>query len=162
MQIRKANIIDLPTLLTVSRQTFVDAYAHLNNPLDFSIYLEDQFNLSCLQSQIENLNSYFYLLSENHKDIAYLKLNIGSAQTENRFENALEIERIYVLKEHQNKRLGGIMINHAIKQAQKRGLKNVWLGVWEINASAIAFYKRHQFNIVGTCLLYTSPSPRDS
>jgi len=74
-----------------------------------------------------------------------MKLNTGEAQKENQNDNALEIERIYVLQEFQGKKVGQLLYLHAIKVAEGLSADYVWLGVWEKNFRAIAFYKKNGF-----------------
>lgn len=60
-------------------------------------------------------------------------------------DKALEIERIYVLKEFQGIRVGKILFDKAIEVAKKKNSDYVWLGVWEENPKAIHFYKKNGF-----------------
>lgn len=73
----------------------------------------------------------------------YLKLNFDSAQTENVLnKQAFEIERIYLLKEYQNKGLGTELFEAAIQIGKEKGYRMLWLGVWEKNRSALQFYQK--------------------
>jgi ribosomal protein S18 acetylase RimI-like enzyme len=60
-------------------------------------------------------------------------------------EGALEIERIYVLKDFHGKSVGQVLYNKAIDIAKEKKTKYVWLGVWEENPRAISFYKKNGF-----------------
>ena len=60
-------------------------------------------------------------------------------------DQSLEIERIYIKSSFQKHGLGKFLINEAIKMAVELNKKEVWLGVWEKNDNAIAFYKRMGF-----------------
>jgi hypothetical protein len=77
--------------------------------------------------------------------VGYIKLNYQSAQTEFQDEDAVEVERIYVLANQQGKQIGRQMIDFAISKAIDDKLKYIWLGVWEHNHSAIRFYEREGF-----------------
>ena len=72
-------------------------------------------------------------------------MNFGQSQTELQDDKALEIERIYVLKEFHGKNVGQILYNKAIEIAKQNKADYVWLGVWEENPRAIAFYKKNGF-----------------
>ena len=52
------------------------------------------------------------------------------------------IERIYIEIKHG---LGKYMLNKAMEVAMERNKRKVWLGVWEKNENAIAFYKKMGF-----------------
>jgi ribosomal protein S18 acetylase RimI-like enzyme len=77
--------------------------------------------------------------------VGYLKLNFGQSQTELKDSKALEIERIYVLKEFQGKNIGQLLYEKAIQIANQNNAEYVWLGVWEENEKAIKFYTKNGF-----------------
>jgi ribosomal protein S18 acetylase RimI-like enzyme len=81
----------------------------------------------------------------DQKEIGYLKVNEGAAQTELKNLQALEIERIYVKKEFQDKKVGQLLFEKALELAKLQGAPYIWLGVWEKNLKAIRFYKRNGF-----------------
>lgn len=60
-------------------------------------------------------------------------------------EEALEIERIYIRNNYQKHGLGSLLLNKAIEIAMECNKKKIWLGVWEKNKNAIAFYKKKGF-----------------
>jgi ribosomal protein S18 acetylase RimI-like enzyme len=74
-----------------------------------------------------------------------MKLNDGLSQTEQQAEDSLEIERIYVLKEYQGKGIGNELLNLAKHIANQKNAPYIWLGVWEENKKAIAFYEKNGF-----------------
>jgi ribosomal protein S18 acetylase RimI-like enzyme len=74
---------------------------------------------------------------------------LSSAQTETKYLNSLEIERIYVLNNFKGIGIGTKLIYKAKEIALKHNLNFIWLGVWEKNTEAIVFYKKHGFNEFG-------------
>ncbi|MDB5141436.1 MAG: family N-acetyltransferase [Mucilaginibacter sp.] len=136
---------DIDELLSLSRKTFYDAFEHVNNPEDFEAYTSVAFTYHRLLSEIENPYSAFYFALIDDEKVGYIKLNYSSAQTEFHDENAVEVERIYVLASQQGKQIGKQMIHFAIKKAIDHQLKYIWLGVWEHNHSAVRFYEREGF-----------------
>jgi ribosomal protein S18 acetylase RimI-like enzyme len=60
-------------------------------------------------------------------------------------ERAMEIERIYVLKDFHGKNVGQLLYQKAIDIALVKKADYVWLGVWEENPRAINFYKKNGF-----------------
>ncbi|MFD0793827.1 GNAT family N-acetyltransferase [Mucilaginibacter litoreus] len=102
---------------------------------------------SAKQSELSNPNSEFHFAIIDNQPVAYLKLNFGDAQTELQDTNALEIERIYVLQQHQGLKIGKQLLEFAIQKAADNGLLYLWLGVWEHNLKAQKFYKYHGFEV---------------
>ena len=63
---------------------------------------------------------------------------------------AVELSRLYLLASAQGTGIGGALIAAAIEQAAALGGKTVWLGAYDRNVKALAFYERRGFVKVGT------------
>lgn len=143
--IRKGFQCDLLRLQRIGRQTFSETFADANTEENMQKYLDEGFSIEKLTEELSNHDSQFYFAELNDKTIGYLKLNIGSSQTELKDNKAIEIERIYVLKEFQGKKVGQLLYDKVIQIAMNANVEYVWLGVWEENPRAINFYKRNGF-----------------
>jgi len=147
MYIRKATITDLKILKEIGKRTFIETFASENSSENMTEYLESAFTTEKLMSELTNINSEFYFAEMEGEVVGYLKVNFNDSQTELKVSNALEIERIYVLKEFHGKKVGQILYDKAIEIAKKKSLNNVWLGVWEQNPRAIRFYEKNGFKV---------------
>lgn len=145
LEIIKAMPSDVILLQKISRKTFAETFALQNTTTDMQKYLESNLSTEVLTNEIINPESEFYFVKYKHVAIGYLKINIGNAQTELKFDNAVEIERIYVLKDYQGLKAGNALLNKAIGIARHRNAEWLWLGVWEKNTNAISFYKKYGF-----------------
>jgi len=146
----QASLQDWQTVQEIAKTTFVNTYQHKNDPVDFNNYVEKAFSNEKIQKELSNPYSYFFLLKEDSKTIGYFKLNEFKAQTNFQQTDNLEIERIYLRKEEQGRGLGRRMIQKAIEIAKAKNKQNIWLGVWDQNPDAIAFYEKMGFEKVGT------------
>ena len=90
---------DLAVLQKIGMETFYESFSSVNTEENMTQYLAEAYSLEKLTDELNNPNSSFYFAVVNDKIIGYLKINFGDSQTELKQENALEIERIYVLKE---------------------------------------------------------------
>ena len=111
-------------------------------------------------SEIENKNSNFYFLIVNNQVAGYLKVNEGDAQTERVADNALEVERIYLKQNFQHQGFGLVLIKLAEELARKKNKANMWLGVWEKNYQAQAFYKKDGFKRVSQHTFVVGDDPQ--
>jgi ribosomal protein S18 acetylase RimI-like enzyme len=145
LQIIKATLSDLNLIRDISIQTFTETFASNTNQENIETYIREYLDIDILQSELGNTFSSFFLAKVGDKIIGYLKLNWGSAQTENIVEKAIEIQRIYVLQEHHGKQVGQHLLRKAIEITHDKKLKTIWLGVWESNHKALQFYKKHGF-----------------
>jgi ribosomal protein S18 acetylase RimI-like enzyme len=145
IHLRKATDTDLTNLQNIGKLTFSETFSSDNSEENLKAYLETAFATEKVKSELSDKNSEFYFAELNNKIIGYLKVNFGDSQTEIKSEKALEIERIYVLKEFHGKMVGQILYEKAIGLAEERLVDFIWLGVWEQNLRAIRFYEKNGF-----------------
>ena len=145
IEIRKSTVSDLETIQNISSQTFEETFAAVNTPENIANYLRESFNLKQLETELNNANSQFYVAYSNAEAVGYLKINFGDAQTESINENALEVQRIYVLQNFHGKNIGQLLLDKVKKIAKSSGVDSVWLGVWEENHRALRFYTKNDF-----------------
>ena len=145
----KLNYGDVKELKQISRQTYIDAFSWGNSPENMHAYLDSSLSEEKLLEELKESNSEFYFAVVNHKTIGYLKVNFGGAQTNLQEDNAI-LERIYLIRKFQGKKIGQKLLNRALEIAKKNQMDYVWLGVWEKNERAIRFYERNGFSITGS------------
>ena len=145
IEIKKATLTEIDQLKQIGRQTFYETFASGNTEENMQKYLDEGFSVDKLTTELSDKNAEFYFATYDKKVIGYLKLNFGQSQTELKDDKALEIERIYVLKEFHGKAVGQALYEKAIQIASQTKSDYVWLGVWEKNQRAINFYKKNGF-----------------
>jgi len=145
IKIEKVTIKKIDQLQQIGRQTFHETFSAGNTEENMSKYLDEGFSSEKLAAELNDKNTEFYFAVLNQKVIGYLKLNFGQSQTELQDDKALEIERIYVLRDYHGKSVGQLLYGKAIEVARQKNSDYVWLGVWEENLRAINFYKKNGF-----------------
>ncbi|WP_265456212.1 GNAT family N-acetyltransferase [Enterococcus sp. HY326] len=136
-------------LEVISRETYFDTFANDNTKENMDAYLDEAYNLEKLERELANPLSEFYFIFSDDVLAGYLKLNYGPAQTEPVDAEGLEIERIYVRKQFKRQGLGNRLFQKALQRADELQKQSIWLGVWEYNQPALAFYKKIGFQRVG-------------
>jgi ribosomal protein S18 acetylase RimI-like enzyme len=132
-------------LREISCSTFFQIFQEHNKAEDMEAYLTSSFSVEKLTQEINNPNTEFYFAKEGDIIVGYLKVNIGEAQTEQKDLNAFEIERIYVDRAYLGKKVGQLLFEKAVDIAKSKQVTYIWLGVWEENHRALAFYKKNGF-----------------
>jgi diamine N-acetyltransferase len=150
INIKQCNLGEIQKLQEISYETFIETFKDQNSSENMNAYLEKAFNIEQLEKELSNISSHFFFVYFNNEVAGYLKVNTQDAQSENMGEDSLEIERIYVRAKCQKLGLGKYLINKAIDIAVEQEKNKVWLGVWEKNENAIAFYKKLGFVQAGT------------
>jgi len=145
IDIQKVTLDNIDQLQKIGRQTFFETFASGNTEENMKNYLDEGFSVAKLTAQLNDNNTEFYFATLDDDVIGYLKLNFGQSQTELQDDKALEIERIYVLKDFHGKRVGQLLYDKAIQIARQKCADYIWLGVWEENPRAINFYKKNGF-----------------
>lgn len=145
LALKKATILDQEAIQNISIKTFVSTFSDVNTPENMQDYIDTAFNNQQLASEINNPKTQFYLALHQDLVIGYLKVNFDGAQTESGYSNSLEIHRIYVLEDYHGKKVGQLLFDKAVTIAKENNLKQIWLGVWEKNVKAIAFYTKNDF-----------------
>ncbi|MBS4199217.1 GNAT family N-acetyltransferase [Bacillus sp. FJAT-49732] len=145
IKIKKCIFEDLRKLQEISYETFNDTFKDQNSPENMNAYLERAFNLKQLEKELSKISSEFFFIYFNEELAGYLKVNINDDQSEEMDDESLEIERIYIKNKFQKQGLGKYLLNKSMEIAMERNKKKIWLGVWEKNDNAIAFYKKTGF-----------------
>lgn len=147
IEIKEFEAHQLEFLTQLSRQTFTETFAEHTSAEDLNLFLSDHLTFDLLSTEIANPNSRFYFVLTDGIIAGYMKLNVGDAQSEMGDKEALEVERIYILKEFLGQRLGQVLIDKAFADGREMSKTYVWLGVWEYNMRALAFYKKNGFEV---------------
>lgn len=145
LTIRKATKDDAVLVADLSRQTFYDTFAADNRKEDMDLFLTKQFTKGRLMLEVGAPENTF-LLAYYGKEIAgYVKLRESKQPKSLGTKNALEIARLYAVASMIGKGVGKTLMQASIDMAKERGREVIWLGVWERNLRAIAFYQKWGF-----------------
>jgi ribosomal protein S18 acetylase RimI-like enzyme len=143
--LRRATPGDVDLLRQVGIRTFTETFEALNSPENMKHCLDKAFAESQLLHELMNRESEFWFAVLGSEVVGYLKINRGQAQTEKQHDQAVEIERIYVLAEYHGTGVAQKLFQKAMECAHEQQAPYVWLGVWENNAKAIRFYEKYGF-----------------
>ncbi len=147
--IRQASISDAGLIAALGARTFEEAFGALNSREDMEQYLTSNFSEVLLQSQLGDTSSTFLLAYENDKVVGYAMLNVGNPPDSVTGPGPIELVRIYVEAEAIGQGYGANLMEACLENAKNNGHETIWLGVWEKNARAIAFYEKWAFKKVG-------------
>ena len=167
--IKICHLSEVHLLQDLAIRTYQETFSDSNSEALLQQYYKESLSIDKLSTQLQNNHSEFYFLyttsdvsevtsvdtSENvhnnteAKLAGFLKLNVDDAQTDIHDPNALEVEKIYILKDFLSQGLGKELISFAIERANKKDKKYLWLGVWEHNFPALGFYQKMGFNQFG-------------
>ncbi|WP_375773577.1 GNAT family N-acetyltransferase [Archangium gephyra] len=149
LAIRIATPADAALLAELSARTFRDTFAADNRPEDIAAYLATHYSPALQTRELQDPQRT-YLLAEAAGVAAGFAL-LQEIQPEPGVPGRwpLHVERLYVDGPFQGAGVGAALMRRCLDEARARGHDVLWLGVWERNFRARAFYARWGFAEVG-------------
>ncbi|MEL6263703.1 MAG: GNAT family N-acetyltransferase [Cyanobacteria bacterium J06626_6] len=150
--IRYAQLEDLTALRDLCVRSFCSAFATDDNVSDIDAYVSESFSEARIREELLDARNTFLLLflEDSDRPLGYGKLRAGEVDPCIRGDRPIEVERLYLDSAAIGKGLGAQLMSACLAEAEKQGAQTVWLGVWEHNERAIAFYERWGFKRVGS------------
>jgi len=150
IKIRRAIPDDFILLSEIGRTTFYETWRPVNTEEDMQLYMSKSFDPAKIVTDIEaGAINIFFIAFINDEVVGYCKMRNDRTYDEFNGESAIEIERIYVLKSWQGKKVGKVLMDRCIEYANQKKHVWLWLGVNIDNVTAINFYKQYGFTIFG-------------
>jgi len=160
IRIREATTADATLIADLSRQTFYDAFARDNTPEDMDKFLNEQFTREKLMEEVGAANNVFLLAYVGNEVAGYVRLRETSNPLIMDNGPAVEIARIYAVQQSIGKGIGSALMQQCLDIARKKNARIIWLGVWEKNQKAIAFYTKWGFEKFGEHLFMLGNDPQ--
>jgi len=148
-QIKRCTENQLDLLQDISIETYRDTFMDSNSEDVMQSYLDRCLSKKKIEDEFNQPGSVFYFIYSAEQIAGFIKLNEAIAQMDINDEQSLEIERLYIRKDFFRKGFGNLLMDFACDLAKKSNKKYVWLGVWENNTRALAFYKKMGFVKIG-------------
>jgi diamine N-acetyltransferase len=148
MTLKPLTIADIPTLVSVARASYMQSYTHLWDDRGEK-YMADCFNPAQIALEFSDANAAFFLVFDADNPVGFLKLNIDKALGNYAAQEALELERIYLLAETTGKGFGKQIVEFVMNLAKKSGKSIVWLKTMD-TGPAQEFYEKQNFSITDT------------
>jgi diamine N-acetyltransferase len=147
--IRRGTLADAALLSVLGARTFSETFAADNTPEDLAAYVATSFNLAQQTSELEDPGSSFLIAEVNGQAAGYAKLHDGEPEKGVEGAKPIELVRLYVSRDWLGRGVGEQLMRACIDEARQTGHETLWLGVWERNARAQAFYRKWNFRAVG-------------
>ena len=146
VRLRRITVPDATVLSAIAKQTFYDAFTGTCTEADMRSFLEDYFNENRLAKEISDDNNFYFFAEREGMPVGYLQImeDYSSLPLMKKWK-ALELKRIYVLKEFHGKGIAQQLMDLTLSYAADHAYEVVWLGVWEYNDRAQQFYKKYGF-----------------
>ncbi|GAB3801751.1 GNAT family N-acetyltransferase [Spirosoma humi] len=151
MIIRPATLADAALLTELSAITMREAFGPPHNPAELvDEYIASSITQPILETELMDPRSTFFLMVlPDGTLVGYAKLRKHAPPRRMKQRNAIEIQRIYLVASQIGQGQGRALIQYCLDWARAQKYKAVWLGVWERNVRARAFYEKMGFTPLG-------------
>lgn len=151
MIVRPARPADADAISLFAARTFHEAFAADNRPEDMLAYMTLAFGPVQQQRELSDPR-HCYLLAEEGSTLAgYALLRDGDDTPDGvTTRPSVELVRFYVDRPWHGKGVATSLMDACEHEARRRGARGMWLGVWERNYRAVAFYRKRGFRDVGS------------
>ena len=147
--IRRGTVEDAELLSELGARTFSDTFAVDNTAEDMAEYIATSFNVAQQTAELEDHASTFLIAEADGRAAGYAMLRDGEPEEGVEGANPVELVRLYVSREWLGRGLGQELMRACLDEARQAGHETIWLGVWERNERAQAFYRKWNFRPVG-------------
>jgi diamine N-acetyltransferase len=147
--VRKAHRHDATRLSVIAEATFRDTFAAVNTPEDMELHCRTRFSAAVQADEIDDPDRVTLLCEQGDQLIGFAQLRWGKAPGCVVATACGEIQRLYVISEFHGKGVARDLMSACMDVMTHRPSEVVWLGVWEHNPRAIAFYRKFGFREVG-------------
>jgi ribosomal protein S18 acetylase RimI-like enzyme len=149
VKIRRATISDAEPISVFAARIFEQTFGAMNSPEDMRAYVARSFNVPQVAHELTAEGSTFFIAESLASLVGYARTAAGEAPVDVRGERPIELVRLYVAQPYQGAGVAARLMQECIDDAKARGHGSMYLGVWEHNPRAQAFYHRRGFDKVG-------------
>ncbi len=160
MTIRRGAVADAPPLAVLARATFFDTFASTNNPADMALHLQRAYGVEQQTAELADTGVITLLVEEGDRAVAYAQLRTGAVPECIHGPRPMELWRFYVNRDWHGRGIAQALMDRVIVEAGQAGARTLWLGVWERNPRALAFYAKCGFADVGEHVFLFGTDPQ--
>lgn len=158
--IRRGTLQDTELLADLGARTFSETFAIDNTPENMSAYLAAAFTPQQSAAALVDPRCAFLIAETDGVAVGYAMLRSGAVPEQVAGERPIELVRLYVSRDSLGSGVGAALMQACIDEAKRGGYQTLWLGVWEHNIRAQAFYRKWSFREAGTHLFQLGDDPQ--
>jgi ribosomal protein S18 acetylase RimI-like enzyme len=147
--IRRADEEDARELSELAERTFRAAFAGSNTEANMQAHCALTYGEALQLAEIRQACRETWVAEAGGRLAAYVQLRLDATCPAISGERPVEIQRFYVDAAHHGAGLAHELMAHVLARAEAAESATLWLGVWERNPRALAFYRKWGFAVVG-------------
>ncbi|MGH7648759.1 MAG: GNAT family N-acetyltransferase [Gemmatimonadaceae bacterium] len=143
--IRHGVLTDATALAELAARTFRDAFGADNRPEDMALHMALAYGMPQQQAELADPRLVTLLVEVDGRLAGYAQLRSGLAPACVIGERPIELWRFYVDRAWHGQGVAQALMERVDAEAVGRGARTLWLGVWERNPRAMAYYRKTGF-----------------
>lgn len=160
IQIRRAEEDDALALSVLAERTFRAAFAELNTAANMQLHCATTYGHAFQLAEIRDSSRETWVAEGNAGLVAYVQLRLDATSPMILGRRPVEIQRFYVDASHHGAGLAYQLMSHVVARAEAAESTVLWLGVWERNPRALAFYRKWGFDVVADHVFTVGNDPQ--
>ncbi len=146
--IQRATPAEAITIASIGTKTFLQSHGHSAPAADIDSYVSTKYDLKTVTEELNDPRNIFHIIYYKDQPVGYSKILFNSPHPLIPSPAITKLERLYLLKEFYDLKLGLKLFEFITQLSKKENQKGVWLFVWTQNERAVTFYKRNGFEII--------------
>lgn len=147
--IRRASENDYSVIAHIGRLAVEEAHRASCSVEDMNSFLAANYNDEAIKRELSDKHNIYHLIYLDDQPAGFSKIELNAVHPNIVEQSVTKLDRIYLLREYYDKKLGHALLQFNIEYAQQHGLLGMWLFTWVGNERAVAFYKKAGFVIIG-------------
>jgi ribosomal protein S18 acetylase RimI-like enzyme len=158
--LRDASPADAALLAEFGARTFYESFAAENTAEDMRAHLAATFSPARQLREIQDPHMDTLILADGDLWMGFAQLRANHVSEGVPREGSIELWRFYIDQRWHGQGFAALLMDAAKGRARRRGATSLWLGVWERNARAQAFYRKQGFERVGRQTFIVGSDPQ--
>ena len=156
ISINKATPNDYKVIVDIGNISVEEAHRGSCSTQDLNEYLEKNYNNEAIQEELSNERNIYHIINFNGKPAGFSKIILDSQHSNIQQNNVTKLDRIYLLSEFFNLKLGYKLLHFNIELSKNNNQSGIWLYTWVDNKRAVNFYLKNGFVIIGSHKFYVT------
>ena len=151
---------EMPLVQAIGQTVYSETFAPYNTTENMRAYLKEAYNLDQLMHEWAEAESAYLIAWSGELPAGFLRLRRNDEVAAQLGNDTLELQRLYVYNSFQGRGVAARLMEEFMDIAQARQVEWVWLGVWEKNFRAQAFYQKWGFRKFGEHVFQMGDDPQ--
>jgi ribosomal protein S18 acetylase RimI-like enzyme len=158
--IRLGQAADSSALAELAARTFREAFGADNRPQDLALHLAQAYGPAVQARELADPGVTTLVVEVEGHLAGYAQLRAGPVPPGVTGPAPLELWRFYIGGRWHGKGMAQALMERVVEEAGRREARTLWLGVWERNERAKAFYRKCGFEDQGSQIFLVGTDPQ--